>query len=60
MTEPDKKVIVANNSGGAGWIVAAVLLAVVLVGAYTFRDAIFGDGSKDVNISIEVPDITKD
>lgn len=59
-TEPNKEVNVTTNSGGAGWFVALLLLAVILVGGYMFRDTIFGDGTKDVNISIEVPDITKE
>lgn len=51
----EKEVIVSNGSGGAGWFVAVVLVAVILVGGYVFRDTILGNGSDDVNITVDVP-----
>lgn len=55
MTERDREVIIQNGSN-LGWLVAAILAALLVVGAYVYRDAIFGGGGAGVNISIDVPD----
>lgn len=48
--------IVTTGSGGAGWFVAIVLLAVVAFGGfYLFNSGSMGGGS-DVNVSIDVPE----
>lgn len=48
--------VVTTGSGGAGWFVAIVLLAVVAFGGfYLYNSGAIGGGS-DVNVSIDVPD----
>ncbi|MBZ0217472.1 MAG: hypothetical protein K8F25_13015 [Fimbriimonadaceae bacterium] len=51
-----KEVIVANGTGGAGWFVAILLLVILLIAEYVFRDTILGNGQTDVNISVDVPE----
>lgn len=58
MTTQDRetKVVYSYSSGGAGWFVAILLLIVLGVGGLYLYNSGALDGSKDVNVSIDVPD----
>jgi hypothetical protein len=48
--------VVTTSSGGAGWFVAIVLLAVLAFGGfYIYNSGAFNNDS-DINVSIDVPD----
>lgn len=55
MSDPDRQVNVVNSGGNAGWVVAIVAICILLIGGYTYRDAIFGTSSNDINIKVDLP-----
>lgn len=55
MSDPDRQVKVVNSGGNAGWVVAIVAICILLIGGYTYRDAIFGTSSNDINIKVDLP-----
>lgn len=57
MSHQDRKTtVVTTGSGGAGWFVAIILLAVIAFGGfYIYNSGAFGNDN-DINVSIDVPD----
>lgn len=55
MQNPKREVKVVDTGGRTGWIVAGIVICLLLVGGYVFRDTIFGAPSDDVNINVDVP-----
>lgn len=55
MQNPKREVNVVDTGGRAGWIVAGIVICLLLVGGYVFRDTIFGEPSDDININVDVP-----
>jgi hypothetical protein len=60
MVDEKRDTTVVKSGGSGGWIVAVlVLLAVIAGGAYLYSGGAM-DGSKDVNISVDVPDVVEE
>lgn len=55
MQNPKREVKVVDTGGRVGWIVAGIVICLLLVGGYVFRDTIFGEPSDDINISVDPP-----
>jgi len=55
MQNPKREVKVVDTGARAGWIVAGIVICLLLVGGYVFRDTIFGEPSDDINISVDPP-----
>jgi hypothetical protein len=65
MREPEDKVTVVNTDGGggaAGGVIAGVLIAVaaIAVALFLFGGDIFGNQSRNVDVTIDTPDISVD
>jgi hypothetical protein len=48
--------VVTTNSGGAGWFVAIVLLAVIAFGGFYIYNSGALTNDSEINLSIDVPD----
>lgn len=55
MPNPKREAKVVDTGGRTGWIVAGIVICLLLVGGYVFRDTIFGEPSDDVNLDVELP-----
>ncbi|WP_306259643.1 hypothetical protein [Pararhizobium sp. IMCC21322] len=55
MPNPKHEAKAADTGGRTGWIVAGIVICLLLVGGYVFRDTIFGEPSDDVNLNVELP-----
>ncbi len=57
MSHQDRKTtVVTTDSGGAGWFVAIILLAVIAFGGFYIYNSGALNNDSDINVSIDVPD----
>lgn len=57
MSHLDRKTtVVTTGSGGAGWFVAIILLAVIAFGGFYIYNSGALNNDSDINVSIDVPD----
>lgn len=58
MADREKEVIVTDSGGGAGFgMFAGVILVLAVLGVlfFVFKDRILGTGSSDINVKVELP-----
>ncbi|WP_223477456.1 hypothetical protein [Oricola indica] len=56
MTTQDRETRIVYTNGGAGWLIAALLLVVIGMGGFYLYQSGALTGSNDVSVTIDVPE----